>query len=48
MWWPMSPWGLIYYTGRALESRPEFFLVAAVVIVGVLAWKKPPRFRSAN
>jgi hypothetical protein len=32
--------GLIYYSGRALESRPEFFLVAAVVIVRVLAWEE--------
>jgi hypothetical protein len=42
-WFPWAPWGFIFYGVRAIESgRPLFFFVAAAVIIGVLAWKKPP------
>ena len=43
MWYPV---GSLYYFGRSLEDgHALFFLLVAAVIIGVLAWRKPPHWK---
>jgi hypothetical protein len=42
VWFPWSPWSLIYYSGRTLESgRPGLIILATLAVVAVLAFKRP-------
>jgi hypothetical protein len=37
MWWSAA----LYYVARIGEARPTLIVVAAMVAIGILVWKKP-------
>ena len=37
MWW----WAAPYYVARIGEARPTLIVMAAMVAIGILVWKKP-------